>query len=89
MLVQDLGIVQPVANVTGVAMEIEYSGDFGRQWTILLNEIGSYLNIVLGGQEMVLVRQPKGARQLDKDSRTLRLLRIVQEGVLVMIEGSN
>ena len=89
MAEQCLRVVKPMSDVTRIPVKIQHGGDFGDYTRGLFDEVASYLGTVLSREVDTLVGQPDRAWGLNKDTSALRLIRIVDEGVLVVIEPTN
>ena len=89
MAIQSLSVVQPVSNIPRVAMEIEHSGGMSDGCRGLLDKIPDNSTPVFRREANVLISETQRAGSLYKDSGTLGLLRVVQQGVLVVIEPAN
>ena len=87
VLEQSLGIVETVANIPGVPVQVKDGGRLADDSGGLFDEVCAQSHAIRGGDVGVLVGQAEGAGGLDKHAGTVGLFRVIDEGVLVVVKG--
>ena len=89
MPVQRLRIVETMPYITSVSVEVQNCRCLSYNSQGLLYEVADDPAPVLRREAHVLIRETEGARSLDEHASTLRLFRVEEQGVLVVVEPTN
>ena len=78
-----------MSNITSVTVKIQYSWSLSNQRRRLLDKISRNSTTVFCSEIGIFIWETKRARSLHEHTGTFRLLRVVQERVLVVVEASD